>query len=115
MPTLRQDSLPTGPTILEVLWSDGTLVAGGGAVDSGWIPLSSLDSLRLIRRHAGGAYALEIDWSRDGATVDVTEVLGLANRTSGELAVAARYARFRVRNTDALNAFTEHRTTVHAR
>lgn len=111
----RIPSIPTGPTPLQVMWSSGSLVAGGAAVDSGWVDLTNLDSLRLMRAHAGGTYVLEVDWSRDGAAVDITQVLALNNNTTGELAVAARFARFRVRNSDALNAFTSHRTTVHAR
>lgn len=111
----RIPSLATGPTPLQVLWSDGSLVAGGANVASGWIDCTNLDSLRLLRTSAGGAYALEVDWSRDGAAVDVTQVLALNNNNSGELAVAAKFARFRVRNTDAVAAFTAHRTTVHGR
>lgn len=103
------------PPALQELWTDGTLVGGGGSVSSPWLDLTLLDSLRLMRTHAGGTYSLEVDWGRDGATVDVTQALTLANNESAELVVAARFARFRVNNTDGLNAFTAHRTNVFGR
>lgn len=103
------------PAVLQELWTSGTLLAANGSEASPWVDLSYVDSLRIGRTHAGGAYALEVDWSRDGATPDITQAIVLANNDTGELAVAARFARFRVRNTDGVSAFTAHRTNVFGR
>lgn len=103
------------PAILQELWTNGVLIAGNGNEVSPWIDLAYIDSLRIGRTHAGGTYAFEVDWSRDGAVVDITQVVAVANNETGELAVAARYARFRVKNTDGITAFTAHRTNVFGR
>lgn len=109
--------LLAGATVQPVdeLWTSGTLVAASGADVSPWLDLTLIESLLLARTATGGAYALEIDWSRDGATADVTEAITLANNTSTKIPAATRFARVRVRNTDGVAAFTAHRTTVHGR
>lgn len=102
------------PSLREV-WTSGVLVAAAGSDVSGWVDVRQHDALRIARTHAGGAYALEVDWSRDGVAVDVTQALTVANNASAEVLVAAPFARLRVRNTDGVAAFTAHRTIVHAR
>lgn len=98
------------PTAL--LWSTGVLVAASGSVDSGWVDVSAIDEIVIGKTSAGGVYVFEIDWSRDGATVDFTEVVSVADKTSVTKDVAGLWALFRVRNTDAVAAFTAHRTNV---
>lgn len=100
---------------LVLLWTENALVAAAGSVTSAWIDVSARDLLRIGRTSAGGVYAFEIEWSRDGAAVDVTEVVVVGNNTTLEKRVGMAFARFRVRNTDAAAAFTAHRTTVTAR
>lgn len=99
---------------IDTIWSDGTLVAASGNVQSGWISVRGAERLKISRNHAGGVYAFEIDWSRDGATADFTESVATTEDDQVEQPVAMEWARFRVRNTDAVNAFTAHRTTVAA-
>lgn len=113
----RTVSLPTDVLIdpLVLSWSDGTLLAATAAVDSGFIDLADRDSVRVVRTATAGTYALEIDWSRDGVAVDVVETVTPVNNTSAKINVATRFARFRVRNTHATDAFTAHRTTISAR
>lgn len=94
------------------IWSDGTLLAAGGAVASPWVDLRGFDSLVISRNQVGGTYAFEVDWSRDGATVDLTEAVATVEDDQVAQPIAATYGRFRVRNTDAVNAFTAHRTNV---
>ena len=105
----------TSAGALALAWTDGTLVAASGSVASGWLDVVGANVLRIGRTHAGGAYAFEIDWSRDGVTVDFTEAVTVANNTTVEKPVAMPFARLRVRNTDAVAAFTAHRTTVYRR
>lgn len=98
----------------DLLWTSGTLVPGGGNDQSGWVSVKGAETLRISRNVAGGAYAFEIDWSRDGVSVDLTEAVTTVEDDSIEQPVAAQFARFRVRNTDALMAFSAHRTNVYA-
>lgn len=98
---------------LDLLWSDGTLVAAAGNVVSAWVDVRTHEELRISRNQAGGVYAFEIDWSRDGSTVDFTEAVGTTEDDQVSQPIAATHARFRVRNTDAVNAFTAHRTNVY--
>lgn len=100
---------------LSTHWTDGTLLGTTGSVQSAYIDLLQQDLLRVIRRSTAGTYAFEVDWSRDGVTTDVTETVAVPNNGSTEKRVMARWARFRVRNTDAVAAFTAHRTTVSGR
>lgn len=99
---------------LDVLWSDGTLVAAAASAQSGWINVAGQEELVISRNQAGGTYAFEIDWSRDGATVDFTEAVTTTEDDQVNQPVALPWARFRVRNTDGVNGFTAHRTTVAA-
>ena len=106
-------SITTG--VLSLLWTDGSLIAAGGSVASGWVSVATYDVLRIGRTTTGGTYAFEVDWSRDGITVDFTETVAVANNTTVEKPTAGIHARLRVRNTDAVTAFTAHRTTVYGR
>lgn len=101
---------------LALLHTTGTLLAGTTAEASAWFDVRTYDVLRIMRTSTGGVYVFEIDWSRTGVAedIDLTEVVTVANNTSVEKPIGALFARFRVRNTDAL-AFTAHRTSVHAR
>ena len=110
--TLAQNSTGAAWTLL--LYSDTLLAAGGSAV-SGWIDLQTagVTAIRPTRTSTGGTYALEIDWSRDGVTADITETVTVGNNVSVEKKAPMRYARVRARNTDAVAAFTVHRTVVH--
>lgn len=115
---------------LTLLHTTGTLLAGnanesppvnrvagaaGAATNAnGFIDVSKQRKLLLMRNHAGGVYALDLEWSRDGAVVDIVETVAVANNTSLDKWVAAVWVRPRVRNTDATVAFTAHRTTIFA-
>lgn len=111
----RLISLPTGPSNLQLGWTVGSLLAAGASEQSPWLDLTNIDVLRIVRTATTGVYALEVDWSRDGAAVDVTEVITVNNNASAEVRAVAKFARLRVRNTDAIAAFTAHRTTMHMR
>lgn len=111
----RTPSLALPPAEMVSLWTNNTLVAANGNVASGFISVSTLDRLRISRTSAAGAYALEIDWSRDGVAVDITQTIAVNNNSGLEVQVFLPFIRVRVRNTDALAAFTSHRTNVFGR
>lgn len=102
------------PPAISQLWTSGTLVAGLGNDTSAWVNVETFNFLLLSRAVTGGVYAFEVEWSRDGVAVDIIEALVVANNVSLEKRVAAKFARFRVKNTDAL-PFTAHRTNVFGR
>jgi hypothetical protein len=97
------------------VWSDNTLIAANGSVQSGFADVSVAEELRIMRTATAGTYAFEIDWSRDGVAVDLTETVSVPNQGRATVRPSAPYARFRVKNTDAVLPFTAHRTTVFAR
>lgn len=97
------------------LWSSSTLVAAASSVVSGWVDISSLDKLLVMKSSAGGVYVFEVDWSRDGVAVDIVEIVTVAEDTSIVKSAASMFARFRVKNTDAVVAFTQHLTVVNGR
>lgn len=105
----------SSPATVNNLWVTTPLLAASGSAVSGWFDVSQLESLYIMRNWAGGAYAFEIDWSRDGVAVDIVEVVATSNNVPLVKPVAAKFARFRVRNTDAISAFTTHLTVVNAR
>ena len=100
---------------LALLWTNATLLGTNGSAASEWIAVAQYDVLRIGRTSAGGTYAFEVDWSRDGVTSDLTEVVAVGNNITVEKPVGAAFARFRARNTDAVSAFSAHRTNVYAR
>lgn len=102
-------------TALTLQWTDGTLLAASGSASSGWLSVDTKDKLHIIRTHAGGTYALEIEWSRDGSTTDITETVTTTNDARTSVEVAAPYAKVTVKETGGTTAFTTHRTTVYAR
>lgn len=100
-------------TTLALLWTTGALLAGGDNAVSGWLNVSDRNVLRIGRTSSGSpGYAFEIDWSRDGVAVDFAETVAVADNTTIEKPIASLFARLRVRNTDAVAAFTAHRTVV---
>lgn len=105
---------PTGLPLQEV-FSSGTLVAANANVVSAWVDVRTLARLLVSRAATAGAYVLEIEWSRDGIAVDIIQTLAVGNNSAVEVLVAAPFVRFRVRNTDALVAFTAHRTNAFGR
>lgn len=104
---------PVAP--LSEIWTDNTLVANNGNKVSPWVSVTSVDRLRAMRATTAGNYSLEIDWSRDGETVDAVQTVAVGNNAGVEILVFAPFARFRILNTDALAAFTSHRTNVFGR
>jgi hypothetical protein len=88
------------------------IVAGGNA--GGFFDVASRARLFLGRASTGGAYQLDLEWSRDGATIDLTETVAVGDATTVGKEVAMPFVRVRVRNTGG-TAFTAHRTTVTAR
>jgi hypothetical protein len=100
----------------EQLFTSNALLAAGGNDASGIIDLSRYDTVRVGKASTGGVYAFEIDWVLDdGATVAFTETATPGEKAGIVRNVLAPFARFRVRNTDGLNAFTAHRTIVSGR
>lgn len=110
-------SMSTSPPDFNLVLTSGVLLAAGGSVESGWIDAEALGGslIHALRTATAGTYALEIDWSRDGAAVDVVEILTPTNNASLTKDVVSRFFRVRVRNTDGVAAFTAHRTTVYLR
>lgn len=91
------------------------LVATTGQVESAYLPLEEYGALIVTKKSTGGTYAFEIDWSTDGGTTaDFTQVVVLTDNVPLKLEVAAKHARFRVKNTGGA-AFTVHRTLVAGR
>lgn len=99
---------------LDLLWTDDSNVAANGNVVSGWINVKGAEEVRISRNSSGGAYAFEIDWSRDGVTVDYVDPVTVPDDDSVTVQTAGLFARFRVRNTDAVLSFNAHRTNVYA-
>lgn len=97
------------------LWTASGLLAANGSTVSDWIDVAQLENLLIIRKSTGGTYALEIDWSRGGVSVDFTEVVATTPSVPLVKPVASQFARLRVRNTDAVTAFSAHLTVVNAR
>lgn len=106
-----------GAAAFQLLFTTSTLLAAASNTASGWFDLQALGitALFLGRAAAGGAYVLEVDWSRDGVAVDVTEAVTPGNNATLKKEPGMRFCRLRVRNTDAVTAFTAHRTTVYGR
>ncbi len=94
------------------LWTNDTLLAASTSTASGWIDVSQYDLLRIGRKMTGGTYSFEIDWSHDGSTVAVAATVAGTPPAVTEVPVYARFARFRVYNTNATTAFTAHHTFV---
>jgi hypothetical protein len=93
------------------IWSDDSLVGAGAAVDSGWKAVATFVEIKISRQCAGGVYALEIEWSREGSTLVFSERVATAEDGPVTKDIAAPFARFRVRNNGP-HAFTAHRTSV---
>ena len=94
-----------------LVWSDGTLVPAAGSAASGFQKVGGHERLVIGRTATGGTYGFEIDWSRDGTTVDFTQAVTVADADSASVDICAPYARFRVNNTGGAD-FTAHRTNV---
>lgn len=94
------------------LWSTTTNIAAASNAVSGWVDVSDDPVLAIGRKSTGGTYVFEVDWSRDGVTSDFTETVTVADGTTVTKHAGAPFARFRVRNTDGVNAFTAHVTAV---
>lgn len=106
---------PTGSSAAVAIgqkFTDGTLIAISSEVVSGWLDLEKVAHLHITRTATGGTYDFQIDWSRDGVTADVTETVTVGDNASVEKQVATRYARFRIRNTSGVIAFSAHRSVV---
>lgn len=100
---------------VQIIWTDGTNVGAASNVVSGFFNLGMKKDIRIGKVSVGATsvYAFEIDWSRDGSSVDFTETVVVTDLSSVTKNVAAPFARFRIRNTGA-GAFTSHRTNVMA-
>lgn len=105
---------------LTTVWGDDTLLAPSSLVESpSYVPLATGDAsyreLQISKVSSGGVYQLEICWSDDGYTPVITEIVPISDNMPQMRPISSKYARFRVRNTDAVNAFTVHRTAINAR
>lgn len=117
LPTAVVSSVAAATALAE-LWTDATLIAANANATSAWMDVSTRDELRIGRTTAGGTYAFEVDWARadpGAGAADITEVVVVANNTTVNKPVGMAWARFRARNTDAVTAFTAHRTVVSGR
>lgn len=98
------------------LWSTSVNLATGASVTSGWFDVSSRADIYVMRKTStSGTYGFEVDWSLDGVTADIVEALTVGNNVSVAKQVMSRFARFRARNTDAVNSILNHLTTVNTR
>lgn len=117
LPTDVRSSVAATTSLVE-LWTDNTLLAATANATSAWMDVSARAELRIGRTAAGGTYAFEVDWARanpGAGAADITEVVVVANNTTVVKPVGMAWARFRARNTDAVTAFTAHRTVVSGR
>lgn len=89
------------------------LLAVGANEQGAWRNVDQVAVIVVSRTATGGTYVIEVDWSRDGVAVDLVETLAVPNNGRLEVRPAARFARFRVHNTDAVTAFTAHRTLAY--
>jgi len=105
-------------TRLEVLWGSTALVLALSKDESAYIDVGDQafqKELFFGKVSTGGNYAFEIDWSNDGIVTMITQAIGLGDNWPMQQPVVAKYARFRIRNTDPINPFTLNRTFVTAR
>lgn len=95
-------------------WFTSTLVAALANVESGagFGFFQKNENFYIAKVNVAGTYVLEIDWSRDGSGVHVTETVTISDNVPIVKPVALPFAKFRVKNTHATNAFTTHRTYV---
>jgi hypothetical protein len=102
-----------GVTLVD-LFSDSSLILAEGNVESEWFDFQTLGvgTLMIARASTPDIYGFEIDWSVDGITADVTETIVIINYTSVSKTIATHFGRFRILNTDAVDPFTVHATTV---
>ena len=99
--------------MLQPIYEDGTLVPTATPSVSGWERVDQFESLRIIKTHTTGTYALTIEWSDDGVTADVTETVTVVNNDAVDQPVASTYARFTVTATVA--NFTAHKTSIYGK
>jgi hypothetical protein len=99
--------------MLQPVWEDGTLVTTATPVVSPWKNVEGYDTLRVVKSHVTGTYALDVDWSNDGLTVDVNESIAAVNNDAVDQPVANKFARFRITATVA--NFTAHRTDIYGK
>jgi hypothetical protein len=93
------------------IWSDGSLVGAGASVDSGWKAVATFADIMISRQCAGGVYAFEIEWSREGSKLVFSETVATSEDAPVFKDIAAPFARFRIRNAGP-HSFTAHRTSV---
>ena len=103
-------------TMTRVLWTDTSLVAALGQVESGWLKIGRQGQIDILRTNTGGTYVFELDWSADaGQSVQTTDTI---TTTAGSVTDVnqsrhpAQWVKLRVKNTHATNPFTAHSTSV---
>lgn len=94
------------------LYSSTALVAGLANVASSYLDVRNFGELAIMRTSTTGTYAFEIDWSLDGTNAILTETITTTDKVSQRKPVMAPYAKIRVKNTHATDAFTAHYTSV---
>lgn len=106
-------------TRIDTLWSSDVLIPAMGQDQSEWIDVADKKFHRelMIGKVSGGVgvYMMELDWSNDATVKLITETIGMVDNFPQMRPVVAKYVRIRVRNTDPVNAFTQHITFVNAR
>lgn len=86
-------------TRIDTLWSSDVLIPAMGQDQSEWIDVADK----------------EFRWSNDATVKLITESVGMVDNFPQMRPVVAKYVRIRVRNTDPVNAFTQHVTFANAR
>lgn len=105
-------------TRLDILWGSSVLLGPNSYDQSDWIDVGDAAFCRELfigKQSNPGMYQFEIDWSNDKTIVLITENIGIADNWLQVRPVGAKFARFRVRNTDPAMAFVHHQTFVNAR
>jgi hypothetical protein len=99
--------------MLQPIYENAVLVPTATPAVSGWENVEQFDSLRIVKTHTTGTYALTIEWSDDGVTADVVETVTVINNDAVDQPVASRFARFTITATVA--NFTVHKTSIYGR
>jgi len=91
------------------LYQSSALVAVGTPVVSQWFRLPRRD-MTITKKHTTGTYAMTLDWSMDGVTVNFTTTPTLVDNTPLLVTAASPYVRITI--TATVSNFTVHQTTV---
>lgn len=95
---------------VRVVYENSTLL-NVASENSGYLRMYK-DAIVIVKKHTTGTYAFTIDWSLDGTTSAITEVVSLTDNTPVTKTCSAPYAKFTI--TGSVSQFTVHQTIVSA-